>query len=111
MAGDNNEVAALVNAQEGAIGYVGFAFQRGAKPMPLVNECGITTVPDSFSAKTEEYALQRRMRISEDTVYRILRENIQVRSVRRADYGVPRVIPKDGLERYCEIIAAIKIRT
>ena len=49
--------------------------------------------------------------ISEDTVYRTLRENIQVRAVRRADYGVSRVIPKDGLERYCEIIAAIKIRT
>lgn len=48
---------------------------------------------------------------SEDTVYRTLRENIQVHSVRRADCGVPRVIPKDGLERYCEIIAAIKIRT
>lgn len=61
IAGDNNEVAALVNIQEGAIGYVGFAFQRGAKPLPLVNECGITTSPDSFSAKTEEYALQRRL--------------------------------------------------
>ncbi|MEM6941824.1 MAG: phosphate ABC transporter substrate-binding/OmpA family protein [Pseudomonadota bacterium] len=61
IAGDNNEVAALVNAQTGAVGYVGFAFRRGAKAMPLVNECGITTAPDSFSAKTEEYALQRRM--------------------------------------------------
>jgi hypothetical protein len=49
--------------------------------------------------------------ISEDTVYRTLRENIQVRSARRADCNVPRVIPRDGLERYCEIIAAIKIRT
>jgi len=49
--------------------------------------------------------------ISEDTVYRALRENVQVRSVRRADRDVPRVIPKAGLERYCEIIAAIKIRT
>lgn len=61
VAGDNNEVAKLVNARDGAIGYVGFAFQRGAKPLALVNECGITTVPDSFSAKTEEYALQRRL--------------------------------------------------
>lgn len=61
LAGDNNEVAKLVNAREGAVGYVGFAFQRGAKPLPLVNECGITTVPDSFSAKTEEYDLQRRL--------------------------------------------------
>jgi hypothetical protein len=33
------------------------------------------------------------------------------KSVRRADRDVPRVIPKAGLERYCEIIAAIKIRT
>jgi hypothetical protein len=49
--------------------------------------------------------------ISEDTVYRALRENMQVKSVRRADRDVPRVIPQAGLERYCEIIAAIKIRT
>jgi hypothetical protein len=49
--------------------------------------------------------------ISEDTVYRTLREGNVVRSVRRVDCDVPRVIPKAGLERYCEIIAAIKIRT
>ena len=49
--------------------------------------------------------------ISEDTVYRALRDDMQVRSVRRADRDVPRVIPQAGLERYCEIIAAIKIRT
>jgi hypothetical protein len=49
--------------------------------------------------------------ISEDTVYRTLRERNIVRSVRRIDCDVPRVIPKAGLERYCEIIAAIKIRT
>jgi predicted DNA-binding transcriptional regulator AlpA len=36
--------------------------------------------------------------ISEDTVYRALRENVQVRSVRRADRDVPRVIPKAGLD-------------
>lgn len=61
VAPDNNEMATMVNANAGAVGYVGFAFQRGAKPLNLVNECGITTAPDSFSAKTEEYALQRRM--------------------------------------------------
>ncbi|MDV2994454.1 MAG: hypothetical protein N4J56_004108 [Chroococcidiopsis sp. SAG 2025] len=49
--------------------------------------------------------------ISEDTVYRALREPNCVRSVRRVDYDVPRIIPKARLERYCEIIAAIKIRT
>lgn len=49
--------------------------------------------------------------ISEDTVYRRLRERDFARSVRRVDCDVPRVIPKVTLERYCEIIAAIKIRT
>ncbi len=58
---DNNVVAAFVNENPGAIGYVGYAFQRGAKPLNLVNECGITSTPDPFSAKTEEYALQRRL--------------------------------------------------
>jgi phosphate transport system substrate-binding protein len=58
---DNNKVAAAVNDDPGAIGFVGYAFVRGAKPMPLINECGIEMVPDAFSAKTEEYPLQRRL--------------------------------------------------
>ncbi|MCV2863751.1 phosphate ABC transporter substrate-binding/OmpA family protein [Defluviimonas sp. WL0075] len=58
---DNTAVAAAVNQEPGAIGFVGFAFERGAKPVTLVNECNITVEPDSFSAKTEEYALQRRL--------------------------------------------------
>lgn len=61
VGGNNNEIAAFVNENPGAIGYVGYAFQRGAKPLNLVNECGITSSPDPFSAKTEEYALQRRV--------------------------------------------------
>jgi len=58
---DSNEIAAFVNDNPGAIGFVGYAFQRGAKPLNLVNECGISSTPDPFSAKTEEYALQRRL--------------------------------------------------
>lgn len=61
IAADDQEMAAIVNDEPGSIGYVGFAFQRGAKPLTLVNECGIPTRPDEFSAKTEEYALGRRM--------------------------------------------------
>ncbi len=56
---DNNAMAATVNDDPNAIGYVGYAFQRGAKPLTLINECGQTMVPDAFSARTEEYALQR----------------------------------------------------
>ncbi|MEM6939088.1 MAG: phosphate ABC transporter substrate-binding/OmpA family protein [Pseudomonadota bacterium] len=61
IAFDNAEMANLVSADEGAIGYTGFAFQRGTKPVTLVNECGLGMLPDAFSARTEEYAIQRRM--------------------------------------------------
>lgn len=58
---DNTKMASAVNADPNGIGYVSYAFQRGAKPLPLVNACGITMTPDAFSARTEEYALQRRL--------------------------------------------------
>ena len=61
VAEDNNNAAALVNQNPGAIGFVGYAFQRGAKAISLVNACGLTMSPNAFNARTEEYALQRRM--------------------------------------------------
>lgn len=61
IANDNTEMARLVNEDEGAIGYTGYSFKRGAKALTLVNECGISMVPDAFSARTEEYSLQRRL--------------------------------------------------
>ncbi|MEL6586530.1 MAG: phosphate ABC transporter substrate-binding/OmpA family protein [Pseudomonadota bacterium] len=61
VATDNNEAAAIVNETDGAIGFVGYAFQRGAKAVSLVNACGLTMTPDAFSARTEEYDLQRRL--------------------------------------------------
>ncbi len=55
----STEMAASVNADPNGIGFVGYAFQRGAKPLTLINECGLRMTPDTFSARTEEYALQR----------------------------------------------------
>ena len=63
IAMDDQRMANTVFADPHAIGYVGYAFQRGAKPITLVNECGIPMTPDAFAAKTEEYALSRRMYI------------------------------------------------
>ena len=57
--GDDAAVANIVNSDPNSIGVVSFAFQRGAKPATLVSECGIRMVPDAFSARTEEYAMQR----------------------------------------------------
>jgi len=59
IAPSENQMAASVNADVNAIGFVGFAFQRGASPLTLISDCGISMVPDAFSARTEEYALQR----------------------------------------------------
>ena len=49
--------------------------------------------------------------VSEDTIYRVLRERKVIKSSRRIDCGQPPVMPKNTLERYCEVIAALKVRT
>jgi phosphate transport system substrate-binding protein len=61
IAADDQEMSNVVYLDQNAIGFVGYAFQRGAKPVTLVNDCGIAAAPDAFSAKTEEYDLSRRM--------------------------------------------------
>jgi transposase len=49
--------------------------------------------------------------VSEPTLYRLLRQRRQPHSVGRADRGAPRVLPQTELERYLELIAALKVRT
>jgi hypothetical protein len=49
--------------------------------------------------------------VSEATLYRALAARGRPKIVRRADRGTPRVLPQAQLERYCELIAAIKVRT
>ena len=49
--------------------------------------------------------------VSEPTLYRLLRQRRQPRSIGRADQGSPRVLPKAELECYLELIAALKVRT
>ena len=45
------------------------------------------------------------------TIYRALRELTRPKSVRRSDHGSTRAAPLATMERYAEIIAALKIRT
>ena len=50
--------------------------------------------------------------VSEQTLYRVLRQQGKPRAVtRRMDRGVPRVLPHGDLNRYLELIAAVKLRT
>ncbi len=49
--------------------------------------------------------------VSESTLYRQLNQVKKPKSVKRCDAGKPRGIPEDKMLQYCEIIAALKIRT
>ena len=49
--------------------------------------------------------------VSESSLYRALRERARPKALNRSDRGIPRVLPQTELERYCEVIAALKIRT
>jgi hypothetical protein len=49
--------------------------------------------------------------VSEPTLYRALAERSRPRALRRADRGTPRALSAEQMERYCELIAAIKVRT
>ncbi len=49
--------------------------------------------------------------VSEGTLYRALREYNRPIALRRSDCGQPRIFAVEKMETYCEIIAAIKIRT
>ena len=49
--------------------------------------------------------------VSEKTLYRALARQSRPKALRRSDRGTPRVLSPDQMERYCELIAAIKVRT
>ena len=49
--------------------------------------------------------------VSRATVYRSLAGQLCPKGLRRSDRGEPRKMPRAELERYCEIIAALKLRT
>lgn len=49
--------------------------------------------------------------VSRDTLYRALRQRVRPHPAQRADQGQPRVLPQAEMETYCEVIAALKVRT
>jgi hypothetical protein len=49
--------------------------------------------------------------ISRATLYRLLREGRRPRDAHRSDRGRPRLMPAAEIERWCEIVAALKART
>jgi hypothetical protein len=49
--------------------------------------------------------------VSVATIYRALREQFRPRSLHRRDRGRPRRVPQPDMERFCELVAAMKLRT
>jgi hypothetical protein len=49
--------------------------------------------------------------VSIATIYRALREQFRPRSLHRRDRGRPRKLPQQEMERFCELLAAMKLRT
>lgn len=49
--------------------------------------------------------------VSASTMYRALHDFLKPRAAHRIDHGTPRLMPKPELERYCELVAALKLRT
>jgi hypothetical protein len=71
---------------------------------------------ERLSPKSPERAIQVKSiaelyGVSTDTVYRSLRNLHKPKTAQRGDRGRPRVLPKAELEHYCELIAALKLRT
>lgn len=64
--GSNKEIADRVQNDPSAIGYVGFAYQGETKSLDLISSCGIRMQASAFGSKTEEYPLQRRLRLFVD---------------------------------------------
>lgn len=49
--------------------------------------------------------------VSEQSLYRALARGARPKALRRSDHGVPRVLPAEKMEYFCELIAAMKVRT
>lgn len=60
---------------------------------------------------TQVAALAQLYGVSPSTVYRALNLIHEPYAAHRTDHGKPRVLQKAELERYCELIAELKLRT
>jgi len=50
-----------VASDPSGLGFVGFAYARAARVLPVRAECGLLSEPTTFNVKTEEYPLARRL--------------------------------------------------
>jgi phosphate transport system substrate-binding protein len=58
---DHADLSDLVSIDPAGIGLTGFAYARGSRMLAIRQQCGLVSFPTSFSLKTEEYPLGRRL--------------------------------------------------
>lgn len=92
----NTELSEMVTNDPGGIGYVGFASQRNSKAVDLTLSCGIASKATKFAAKTEEYVLQRRLRLY------VAKDNANSRAQELLDFSISK--DADGLVRQAGFI-------
>lgn len=72
----------------------------------------LATLPARSAGRAEEVTRVATLYgVSMSSVYRQLRDLHRPKGLRRVDRGSPRALPSRELERYCELIAALKVRT
>lgn len=83
---------------------VGFVYPL----LPVIAQVG---VQGSHERRLLSASTAQAYGVSEATLYRALAERMRPKAMHRADRGVPRRLPVDEMERYCELVAANKVRT
>ncbi len=72
----------------------------------------LDTLPSRHDERKEQVvSIAELYGVSSSTIYRALRELQKPKSASRADYGRPRKMSTNQMERYCELVAALKLRT
>lgn len=90
--------------------------RRSQGPIPAETLIGLRkrlqSLPPRSAARREAVESTARLfDVSASTVYRALQALHRPKSLRRADHGRARAMSEEDLNRYCEIVAALKLRT
>jgi hypothetical protein len=70
-----------------------------------------TLSPRHPERKAAIFGVAELFNVSPATIYRALREFHKPKTTARSDNGKPRILPASQMEKYCSLVAALKMRT
>ena len=110
----NQDLTDSVFGNPGGFGYVGFAFLADNKAVDLLSSCGLTVPASMFSAKTEEYPLQRKLYLyhGADTLPETAQALVEYATSPKADEAVAKAgFINKAISANPQTTAAAQIRT